>query len=45
MIRIIERDDLVAHTARIGAHVYEQLEALQTEAGTKGLLINLRGKG
>lgn len=45
MIRIIERDDLVTHTAQIGARVYEQLEGLQKEPSTKGLLINLRGKG
>lgn len=45
MIRIIEKNDLVAHTAEVGAYVYDALAALQEEASVNGLLINLRGKG
>ncbi|GAA5915183.1 hypothetical protein JCM6882_001131 [Rhodosporidiobolus microsporus] len=45
MINIIEKHDLVAHTARVGEYVYSALEALQADSKIKGKLINLRGKG
>ncbi|GAA6039357.1 hypothetical protein JCM8097_002814 [Rhodosporidiobolus ruineniae] len=45
MIRIIKKNDLVAHTARVGEYLYSGLEALQKVAGVEGKLINLRGRG
>lgn len=45
MINIIEKNDLISHTAKVGDYVYSQLEALQKESGVEGKLINLRGKG
>ncbi|BGP36178.1 4-aminobutyrate transaminase [Rhodotorula kratochvilovae] len=45
MIRIIEKNNLVEHTAKVGDYVYQSLEALQKEDGAKDKLVNLRGKG
>lgn len=45
MINIIEKNDLISRTAKVGDYVYLQLEALQKESGVEGKLINLRGKG
>ncbi|GAA5915180.1 hypothetical protein JCM6882_001130 [Rhodosporidiobolus microsporus] len=45
MIAIIEKHDLVAHTARIGEYVYSALEVIEADSQITGKLINLRGKG
>ncbi|GAA5874302.1 hypothetical protein JCM8547_007557 [Rhodosporidiobolus lusitaniae] len=45
MINIIQQNNLVEHTAKVGDYVYQSLEAMQQEEGIKGKLINLRGKG
>ncbi|GAA6006826.1 hypothetical protein JCM10207_009108 [Rhodosporidiobolus poonsookiae] len=45
MINIIQRDNLVKHTAQVGDYVYSALEKMQGESELKDRLINLRGKG
>lgn len=42
-IKIIERDELVQHTALVGSALYSSLESLSQGVG-KGKLLNLRGK-
>ena len=42
-IKIIERDELVNHTALVGSALYDSLESLSKGVG-KGKLLNLRGK-
>jgi 4-aminobutyrate aminotransferase-like enzyme len=45
MINIIQENNLVEHTAKVGDYMYQALEALQSDEKIKDKLINLRGKG
>ncbi|GAA6024636.1 hypothetical protein JCM10207_003906 [Rhodosporidiobolus poonsookiae] len=45
MINIIQRDNLVEHTAQVGDYIYSALEKMQGESELNEKLINLRGKG
>ena len=45
MIKIIQENDLVNHTAKIGSRVYNELSDMSKSGAAQGKLTNLRGKG